>query len=201
MPIIKRGNIFWLDVTLGGKRHRESLGTSNQREAKKRAAVRERELWEASAIKPEDVAPSPDNHDVPPPLTPCAEKEGHKPRFDTEEEFKTAFGLFRELSPSIPWKATTAAKDHIDDFGGRIKRGEVHYTRSYPPAFHNVERLSRKSMEAVLCVLFRNNQEIEALAQELRKVRFDRERVMLETAFSGWNTPDIPQKSDNDTSL
>lgn len=179
MPIIKRGNIYWLDVTFGGKRHRESLGTSNQREAKKRAEDRETELWQAWKIRPEGATDRPDNHGNPPPISPGIVEDDLKPRFDTEEQFKIAFDLFRELSPGVPWKATRASKDHVDDFGDKIKRGEVHYTRYYPPAFHNVERLSRKSMEAVLYVLFRNNLEIKTFAEALREHRLDKERQSL----------------------
>lgn len=199
MPIIKRGNIYWLDFTLKGKRHRESLHTSSHGEAKKRAAIRERELRETSTMKTEIATSTPSNQATSSSSIPVADPEDKRPRFDTEEEFRTAFGLFHELTPSIPWKATTAAKDHLDDFGDYVKYGEVHYTRSYPPAFHNMERLSRRSMEAVLCTLFRNNLEIKSLAEHLRKARLERERARLEQTCQAWNYPDTPPTSGDNT--
>lgn len=56
MALIKRGDTYWLDVTIRGGRIRKSLGTTDKREATTRAKAMERALWEGTVLGKEDTS-------------------------------------------------------------------------------------------------------------------------------------------------
>ena len=58
---------------------------------------------------------------------------------------------------SLGWRVTSARKAHIDEFGDEIKRGEDYYRRESGPEVVDVFRLSARSMDKVLRVLFEWN--------------------------------------------
>jgi hypothetical protein len=67
------------------------------------------------------------------------------------------------------WSSTTAKKDHLDEFGGEIKRGEEYYRRNVGSGWGDDFRVSRKSMEKHLEILFYMNNELEELAGQTLK--------------------------------
>lgn len=56
MSLTKRGNTYWIDVTIKGKRYRESLKTTDKREAEKRAKAFERATWEDRLFEPDQLS-------------------------------------------------------------------------------------------------------------------------------------------------
>lgn len=58
MPIIKRGDVYWLDTTVKGKRYRQSLATGERREATARAKELEQALWLGKAVIQQERAVS-----------------------------------------------------------------------------------------------------------------------------------------------
>lgn len=51
MALIKRGDTYWLDATINGKRIRESLKTDDPKQAKELHDIRRAELWRTTVLK------------------------------------------------------------------------------------------------------------------------------------------------------
>ena len=51
MALKKRGDTWWMDVTIAGTRHRESMHTSDHRAAKELHDIRRGELWRQGVLK------------------------------------------------------------------------------------------------------------------------------------------------------
>ena len=72
---------------------------------------------------------------------------------------------------SLGWRMTSARKTHIDEFGDEIKRGEDYYRRESGPEVVDVFRLSVRSMDKVLRVLFEWNNGGLAMAKLVLRER------------------------------
>ena len=72
---------------------------------------------------------------------------------------------------SLGWRMTSARKTHIDEFGDEIKRGEEYYRRESGPEVVDVLRLSVRSMDKVLRVLFEWNNGGLAMAKLVLRER------------------------------
>lgn len=71
------------------------------------------------------------------------------------ENFNEALESLNALNnPYFTWKQTTARKPHKDEFGQMIEEGEDYFSISLPGALSKYLRLSRKSMETYLKLLF-----------------------------------------------
>jgi hypothetical protein len=81
---------------------------------------------------------------------------------------------------SLGWRMTSARKTHIDEFGDEIKRGEDYYRRESGPDVVDVFRLSARSMDKVLRVLFEWNNGGMAMARLVLKERDDSIRAALD---------------------
>lgn len=51
MALLLRNGIYWIDVTINGKRYRETLSTSDKKEAKQAHDIRRGELWRQGVLK------------------------------------------------------------------------------------------------------------------------------------------------------
>ena len=80
---------------------------------------------------------------------------------------------------SLGWRVTSARIAHIDEFGDEIKRGEDYYRRESGPEVVDVFRLSVRSMDKVLRVLFEWNNWGLAMAKLVLKERDDNMREAL----------------------
>ena len=81
---------------------------------------------------------------------------------------------------SLGWRMTSARKAHIDEFGDEIKRGEDYYRRESGPEVVDVLRLSVRSMDKVLRVLFEWNNGGLAMAKLVLRERDDSIRAALD---------------------
>ena len=81
---------------------------------------------------------------------------------------------------SLGWRMTSARKTHIDEFGDEIKRGEDYYRRESGSEVVDVFRLSVRSMDKVLRVLFEWNPGGLAMAKLVLKERDDSIRAALD---------------------
>ena len=81
---------------------------------------------------------------------------------------------------SLGWRMTSARKTHIDEFGDEIKRGEDYYRRESGPEVVDVFRLSVRSMDKVLRVLFEWNNGGLAMAKLVLRERDDSIRAALD---------------------
>jgi hypothetical protein len=81
---------------------------------------------------------------------------------------------------SLGWRITSARRTHIDEFGDEIKRGEDYYRRESGPEVVDVFRLSVRSMDKVLRVLFEWNNEGLAMAKLVLRERDDSIRAALD---------------------
>ena len=77
------------------------------------------------------------------------------------------------------WNRQTANKDHTDEFGDLVKRGEHYYSRQIGGGFGDVSKVSAGSMEKVLRIVFQANGAGLGLAKELLKEKDD---AMLDVA-------------------
>jgi hypothetical protein len=83
--------------------------------------------------------------------------------------------LFNE---NRPFKMTTARKEHIDEFGAMIPRGETYYRRELGWGIANEIKLSRESMERVCgALLFDNPFLIDQLKAAKRPLRSSGEHL------------------------
>jgi hypothetical protein len=69
------------------------------------------------------------------------------------------------------WQRRRARKDHDDALGAQIQSGEYYFTREYGVAYHEVLKLSERSMELFLTLLFLGNQHAGALADHIQSER------------------------------
>ena len=81
---------------------------------------------------------------------------------------------------SLGWRITSARRTHIDEFGDEIKRGEDYYRRESGPEVVDVFRLSVRSMDKVLRVLFEWNNGGLAMAKLVLRERDDSIRAALD---------------------
>ncbi len=72
---------------------------------------------------------------------------------------------------SLGWRITSARKTHVDEFGDEIKRGEDYYRRESGPEVVDVFRLSVRSMDKILRVLFEWNNGGLAIAKLVLRER------------------------------
>lgn len=71
------------------------------------------------------------------------------------ERFNEALERLNALnSPHMKWHLTSARKSHKDEFGQTIEEGEDYFSITLPGAFASYLRLSHKSMEKFLELLF-----------------------------------------------
>ena len=81
---------------------------------------------------------------------------------------------------SLGWRMTSARKAHVDEFGDEIKRGEDYYRRESGPEVVDVLRLSVRSMDKDLRVLFEWNNGGLAMAKLVLRERDDSIRAALD---------------------
>lgn len=87
------------------------------------------------------------------------------------------------------WEYVEARKEHIDEFGDSIQKGDL-YLRRYREGFaYDVFKISRRSMETVLEMLFLNNESFLAYAAELRGKIEERDDKEMVDAFKLLDKP------------
>lgn len=92
----------------------------------------------------------------------------------SEEEFSLYLRRLNGLFPSLQnWQSSKARKEHEDFFGEIIKRGEIYYKRSNGAGWDNEIKLSEKSMENIIYLIFDGNFPLQKLADEVIENRFD----------------------------
>ena len=92
--------------------------------------------------------------------------------FENEDRFRELFDAFNAFSPRYQrWRYTTARKDHIDLFEEPIKDGEVYFKCQNGPAWGDVIKISRLSMERLLYVVMANNPHLEAFGKYCQEER------------------------------
>jgi hypothetical protein len=91
--------------------------------------------------------------------------------FDVDEllgRFNALFGGWNE------WRPTSARKEHQDLFGEVICDGEIYYKRQMGPAWDDVIKLSRLSMERLLYAVFYGNSRLENIAARIEQAEQSR---------------------------
>ena len=84
------------------------------------------------------------------------------------------------------WKAVKARKDHMDVFGEPIQTGETYFKRDYGASWDATIKLSRKSLELVMFVMFAGNLILEQVADKFIEARLEYMREQMA------KLPDLP---------
>jgi hypothetical protein len=101
--------------------------------------------------------------------------------YQTDEELNEAIQQLNLLfDVHCPYKATTALKDHVDEFGVGISRGQTYYRREIGWGIANESKLSVQSMEQ-LCraILFDNPYLVNQLKSVQRPLRSSSEYIHI----------------------
>jgi hypothetical protein len=81
------------------------------------------------------------------------------------EDFAEALKRLNALSgPVWHWQRTEAIKDHTDEFGEQIKKGDAYYKRRHGAGFDAMLKLSRGSMDKLLLAVIYTCPNAEAAA-------------------------------------
>ena len=106
--------------------------------------------------------------------------------YHSEGELSEMFKKFAVLSDRMqPWQETKARKEHVDLFGEKIYPGQYYFKRTLGPSFHNVVKLSQKSLDRVLFALFAGNTKLRHIAEYLQ----ERQLEEMREAFSKVTNP------------
>jgi hypothetical protein len=102
------------------------------------------------------------------------------PEFYHQDEFNKRVDLLNALNTEYSqWQYTTARKNHQDIFGDLIKESETYFKRSNGPAFDNVIKISQRSMDRLIYVLFSYNPRLDEVANYLAQERMNNLREAL----------------------
>ena len=94
--------------------------------------------------------------------------------YQGDDEFNVAVEMLNALSDIYrPFQWTTANKEHVDEFGDKIDRGDSYFKRELGGGFGNVLKLSARSMEILCGCLFFNNRQLTAVAEKMVKQRVE----------------------------
>ena len=100
-----------------------------------------------------------------------------------DEQFSRLFAMLNALYfdtyDFFTWRDVVAQKEHKDEFGAVIGSGETYYKRKYGDSYDEVNKLSRKSMEHLLFLLFNGNFKLQKWCGQLvdEKERINKERL------------------------
>jgi hypothetical protein len=86
-----------------------------------------------------------------------------------DDRFFENLDLLNTLMGAHPWQEVRAKKDHIDEFGDKIAAGDSYYRREYGVAYHEVVKVSRRSMEIMLYAVLRGNRLLRDIARNLKE--------------------------------
>lgn len=87
-----------------------------------------------------------------------------------EQDFKDKLEKLNAfMDPLVQWEPTKARKEHIDEFNRTINIGETYYKRKYAFNFNHITKLSRKSMDSLLFMMFEGNPHLEYMAEDAIK--------------------------------
>jgi hypothetical protein len=169
MNIKLRGKVWHIDMIVKGEPLRRSLCTSDKKIATQRANALIEAAWTGQLIKKSSTAQPTDAGGFPANAEPQPSQheevgEDIKLKFGTDAELHRFVALFNEITVSPSWQETDARKDHTDEFGAPILSGEMYFSRHPGPAFHSVQRLSKRSMDTMLHFVFNRNSLLEELA-------------------------------------
>lgn len=108
--------------------------------------------------------------------------KNYSPRYE-ESEFNRLLGVFNALCGAYPWAQTNARVDHVDEFGAPIKGGDVYFSRRCGGGFHQVDRLSLRSMETLFSLLLKMNPVLEEVGEIWRDQERSRFNAALMNAY------------------
>ena len=74
--------------------------------------------------------------------------------------------------PRAKWRIVSAGKDHIDDLGNPIKDNEDYYARNISSEFTSNAKLSKKSMQLYLSLIFVDSVDLYETAKEKADEQF-----------------------------
>jgi len=91
--------------------------------------------------------------------------------FRRDVDFRDAFTRLNALNGFglYGWETPTARKEHIDEFGVKIKPGETYFCRKTGPSYNSSIAMSRNSMEKIVFALVYSSPPAEMACDELRK--------------------------------
>ena len=90
------------------------------------------------------------------------------------------------------WEYVEARKQHTDEFGRTVEKGEVYFTRHRGGFGYDVFKVSRRSMEKILELLFVNNEPFLAYTRELKaKLKKQDDRELQEAFQRAFDEPDM----------
>jgi hypothetical protein len=98
-----------------------------------------------------------------------ASRNGHTFYFEGER-LNAYVDALNYLYPAGGWESSRAAKDHLDLFGDKIEDRDFYFKLKVGQAFHDVIKISRRSMDCLLFALFgHRNWVLQETLGELRK--------------------------------
>jgi hypothetical protein len=98
----------------------------------------------------------------------------------TDEQFEKYLKRLNALgNPYSNWSYIQARKVHVDELGDQILNGEIYFKRSYGVAYNDVFKLSRRSMDKVLFLLFNGNFYLQTIADQFIMKEFEKLSVAI----------------------
>lgn len=82
------------------------------------------------------------------------------------------------------WREVKARKEHVDEFGVKITKNELYYKRELGSSYDYI-KLSRKSMDKFLYVLFNRNNRLQNVTRKLLEDKRQDFAKKMNDLFSG----------------
>ena len=90
----------------------------------------------------------------------------------TDEKFETYLTFLNHFTNDyFQWEHTTARKNHIDEYGIEINKGDVYYKRNHTSSHSDYLKLSETSMDKLLFLTIEGNQKFQAYGENFENKR------------------------------
>ncbi|NWJ40044.1 MAG: hypothetical protein HXX12_03615 [Geothrix sp.] len=108
----------------------------------------------------------------------------------TDEQFWELYKKFNSLFGDYwKWGDHEARKNHMDEFDNEVQRGEVYFTRDCGGAWNDKFKMSRKSMEIILMILFSENHRLNQISDHLLESEAQEMRAAMERVSKAMGFP------------
>lgn len=99
----------------------------------------------------------------------------------SDKEFSDYLRLLNAFFDPWRWQETKANKDHDDEFGDKVIAGDFYYKRDCGQGWDERLKLSKRSMDTFILLIFHNNPLSNQMGNELLEHRFDKLRKATES--------------------
>ena len=102
----------------------------------------------------------------------------------TEKKFEEYLIYLNHLSDEYsPWQLTQAKKEHIDEYGIVITKGQIYYTKPCNKNFKKLLKLSKQSMDQLLFLVVEGNDKLRLIGKRFEEIRIETLQKAIEKIF------------------